>query len=231
LYAFSKGVETEGGNMEETLVMNPNDTGAISKAIDRVNLVKPDYVYVLLSGENARSFILQYHANPENKTPLLTTPFVTEETNLPQMGQYAIGLETVSPWIEDLSNTTNREFAKKYMKEYRAQPDMFAVLGYETGLITYQALANCKGDFSGDVLSQNLMAASIDSPRGKLTVNTNTGYTETPMYRVRIDGGLLSSMPKPIEEDTLESLAANHSQFSELDNNMRSGWLNPYLFV
>ncbi len=230
VYAFNRGVESASVSVEETLVMKMNENDFVSKAIARINAVSPDYVYVLLSGNQANDFIIQYN-NEENPLPIVTSPFVTDGCNLPMLGNYAGNLESISPWDKKADNQANREFCKTYLSTYHSEPDLFSALGYETGLMIYLALANAAGNYSGQSLSKSLAEIKLNSPRGKFSVDKETGWTQTPLYQLKIEKNLLGSIPVARVSGERQPAEATHNDFAELDNNFRSGWLNPYLFV
>lgn len=231
LYSFTRGVETSNGVVEETLVMKMNEKDFAAKAIARIKEIAPDYVYMLLSGDQARDFIVQYNNSGDKTLPLLTTPFVTDGPNLPMLGQYAKNLECFAPWEKSAGNRENKEFCKRYMETYRSEPDMFSALGFETGLMIYQALANADGNYSGQALSKSLAGLAMNSPRGEFAVDKETGWTQTPLYRLNIGYNILNALPEASILDERQPIHAVHSDFALLDNSYRSGWLNPYLFV
>ena len=228
LYAFIKGVETAGGEVE-THVVKSNEKEGLSSAISKAQNSGFDFVYVLMSGDLAREFVIRYKSETEKILPLLTTPFVSENSNLPMLGDYANGLESFTSWTKEVSNRPNQEFCKNYMNTFRAEPDQFAALGYETGLLVYQALALCKNDFSGQNLKNCLSETKFDSPRGKFSFDNQTGWANISLYRTKIEPGMPSTKNTIREE--LAAIEATHPDFLSLDTNVRSGWFNPYLFV
>jgi hypothetical protein len=117
------------------------------------------------------------------------------------------------------------------METYRAEPDLFALLGYETGAMTYQALANSAGDYSGPSLRKCLSELTFRSPRGEFSVDKESGWTKTPLYHLRAGNPLFSSHPAIAVVNKLDPVEATHTDFALLENDYRSGWLNPYLFV
>jgi len=117
------------------------------------------------------------------------------------------------------------------METYRSEPDLFAALGFETGMMIYQALANSEGNYSGTAISKSLSALTMNSPRGEFSVDQASGWTQTPLYRLEMGYNILNSMPVAEVTGAQQPVHAVHSDFAALDNSLRSGWLNPYLFV
>jgi branched-chain amino acid transport system substrate-binding protein len=59
-----------------------------------------------------------------------------------------------------------------YAKTYKMQPDVFAVQGYDAGLLLLQGAAAVNGDLSNKKALYAAMEGSvIDSPRGKWTMS------------------------------------------------------------
>ena len=59
-----------------------------------------------------------------------------------------------------------------YAKAFRSQPDVYAVQGYDTGLLLIQGANAVRGDFTAKpALYKAMEGATIDSPRGKWTMS------------------------------------------------------------
>lgn len=227
-YAFIRGVEVSGGEVE-THILKSNEKDGISNAVNKAQNSNYDFIYVLMSGDQAREFIIRYKSEEKEPLPLLTTPFVAENSNLPMLGEYANGLQSLTSWTKEIQNWSNQEFNKDFMKTYREEPNQFAVLGYETGLMVYQALASCKSDFSGQNLRRCISEIKFESPRGEFTFDKQCGWANVSMYRTRIVSGSLSER-NDIQEEIVP-IGSVHSDLASLDTSIRSGWFNPYLFV
>lgn len=229
-FAFFQGAAASNGTTE-TLMMNMNENDFSSKVIAHIQNTRPDYVFILLSGDSANNLIISIKNDSDLKIPMLTTSFVTDNSNLPMLGKYADGIESISPWDKNLNIQANREFIKSYLDTYRAEPDLFAMLGYETGLMAYHALAACQGEFSGVNLRKCLSEVRMFSPRGRFSCDSVSGITHAPSYHIQIQTESLTRQPHSILKRELETIDAFHADFAVLDNSLRSGWLNPYLFV
>jgi ABC-type branched-chain amino acid transport systems, periplasmic component len=231
VFAFTRGVENNNGAVEETLVMKMNEADFSDRAISRIKASNPDYVYVLLSGDAARDFIVQYQNSEIKNIPLITTPFLTDTHNRAILGHFAENLESISPWDRNVEIRENKDFYKKYMEAHRSEPDLFAALGYETGKMIYQALALADGNYTGTNIRKSLDSVAMNSIRGEFEVDQKTGWTKTPLYRIKMKYNALNSSTEGEISEIHEPVYVAHEDFTALDNSLRSGWLNPYLFV
>ena len=124
-----------------------------------------------------------------------------------------------------MQNKANIEFVKKF-EDFGKQPaNIFALLGYEAGL----ALAAMfpllmKGDAVAavDVLNKK----GVEGPRGLVSSNAflNTNYY--PIDIVKIHTQI---------QNTTQTILATETAFgfdtSDIIENTKSGWLNPYISV
>jgi len=87
-------------------------------------------------------------------------------------GPAAEGVVTTLHYADGLETKRNKEFRLNYAKTFKMQPDVYAVQGYDTGLLLVKGANAVKGDFSKKVdLYKSMEGAEIDSPRGKWTMS------------------------------------------------------------
>ena len=73
---------------------------------------------------------------------------------------------------DGIETKRNKEFRLNYAKTFKMQPDVYAVQGYDTGLLLVQGANAVKGDLSNKAaLYKAMESATIDSPRGKWTMS------------------------------------------------------------
>jgi len=134
--------------------------------------LKPDAVACFFAGGGAAKFIRDYAAaGLKGKIPLYGSGFLTEGV-LDAAGPAADGIMTTMHYSDSLDTPRNHEFRLAYAKTFRQQPDVYAVQGYDTGLLLSQGMEAVKGDMSNKpALYKALEAATIDSPRGKWTMS------------------------------------------------------------
>jgi branched-chain amino acid transport system substrate-binding protein len=147
--------------------------------------LKPDAVACFFAGGGAAKFIRDYAAaGLKGKIPLYGSGFLTEGV-LDAAGPAADGIITTMHYSDSLDTPRNKQFRLDYAKTFRLQPDVYAVQGYDTGLLLSQGAAAVKGDVNNKAAIQKAMeSAVIDSPRGKWTMSKSHNPIQDMYLRV-----------------------------------------------
>ncbi|WP_394366540.1 ABC transporter substrate-binding protein [Draconibacterium halophilum] len=229
LFTFRQGVEAAGGEIVETFNRGQNDTNFTENTLKRLEELKPDGLYVFMHGTNADDLIRTIRFKGIY-TPLITTAFSADENRLVHLADAADNIFSISSWDRNSKKEANKTFAEKYRKSYNKTTDIFSVLGFETGQIVYDSFARCKGDFSGNEIAKALLSCNLQSPRGEIKINPDSGLVNNKLH---IQQCKVSStgVPKNHVLETMQPVSEFEKAFAVLDNDYRSGWLNPYLFV
>jgi branched-chain amino acid transport system substrate-binding protein len=134
--------------------------------------LRPDAVACFFAGAGAAKFIRDYAAaGLKGKIPLYGSGFLTEGV-LDAAGPAADGILTTLHYSDSLDTKRNQDFRRKFAIGYKLQPDVYAVQGYDSGLLLAQGMAAVKGDLSNKkALYAAMEGATIDSPRGKWTMS------------------------------------------------------------
>ncbi|MEJ6023062.1 ABC transporter substrate-binding protein [Ramlibacter sp. PS4R-6] len=134
--------------------------------------IKPDAVACFFAGGGAAKFIRDYAAaGLKDKIPLWGSGFLTEGV-LDAAGPAADGIMTTMHYSDSLDTPRNRQFRTAYATQFKLQPDVYAVQGYDTGLLLVQGANAVKGDLSNkQALYKAMEGAKIDSPRGTWTMS------------------------------------------------------------
>jgi branched-chain amino acid transport system substrate-binding protein len=129
--------------------------------------IKPDAVACFFAGGGAAKFIRDYAAAGLNKTiPLYGSGFLTEGV-LQAAGEAANGILTTLHYSDSLDTPRNKQFRLNYAKSFKLQPDVYAVQGYDSGLLLIQGMNAVKGDVANkQALYAAMQKATINSPRG-----------------------------------------------------------------
>ena len=169
--SFKEGFTKLGGTIDKEMYI-PFPNVEFQPYITEIASLKPDAVFVFFAGGGAIKFVKEYAAaGLKEKIPLYATGFLTDGT-LEAQGASAQGLLTTLHYGDGLENPKNKQFRYAYGKKYGVQADVYAVQGYDTGLLLASALAAVKGSF-GDkkALYGALEKVKVDSPRGAWTMS------------------------------------------------------------
>ena len=92
---------------------------------------------------------------------------------LEAVGDAAEGIETTLHYGDGIDTPRNKAFRLNYAKAYKLQPDVYAVQGYDAGLLLIAGLNAVKGDVAKkkEIIAA-MEKAQIDSPRGHWTMSS-----------------------------------------------------------
>ena len=141
--------------------------------LTEIAALKPDAVVCFFAGPSGAKFMKDFAAaGLKGKIQLYGSGFLTEGV-LEAAGPAAEGVLTALHYGDGIDTRLNKEFRLAYAKTFKLQPDVYAVQGYDTGLLLIKGANAVKGDVTGRKaeLYKALEGAVIDSPRGKWTMS------------------------------------------------------------
>jgi len=164
---FKDGYLKGGGSIAKELWV-PFPNVEFQSLLTEIAAQKPDAVYAFFAGGGAAKFLRDYaQAGLKDKIPLVGPGFLTDGV-LEAVGGAAQGVETALHYADALNTKRDNEFRLAYAKAFKLQPDVYAVQGYDTGLLLAAGLKAVNGDVSR---KKDLVGAmekvTVDSPRGK----------------------------------------------------------------
>ena len=141
------------------------------------------------AGGGAVKFMKDYAAaGLKDKIPLYGSGFLTEGTT-EAAGAAAEGVITCMHYADSLDIPRNKEFRLAYVKEFKSQPDVYAVQGYDAGQLLVLGANAVKGDLSAKpALYKAMEGATIDSPRGKWTMSKSHNPIQD-IYLRKVENG------------------------------------------
>ena len=168
---FKESYTKAGGTIVKELGL-PFPNVEFQALLTEIAALKPDAVACFFAGGGAAKFIRDYAAaGLKDKIPLYGSGFLTEGV-LEAAGPAADGIITTMHYSDSLDTPRNKQFRLEYAKTFRSQPDVYAVQGYDTGLLLVQGANAVKGDLTAKAAVIKAMeSATIDSPRGKWTMS------------------------------------------------------------
>ena len=124
--SFTKG----GGTIVKELWL-PFPNVEFQALLTEIAAAKPDAVYAFFASDGAAKFVNDYAAAGLKKTiPLYGAGFLTDGT-LEAQGASAEGLYTTLHYADGLTNPKDKAFRLAYAKQFKLQPDVYAVQGYD----------------------------------------------------------------------------------------------------
>ncbi len=169
--AFKEGFEKDGGKIVKQLTV-PFPNVEFQALLTEIAAAKPDAVFAFFAGGGAVKFVKDYAAAGLNKSiPLYGSGFLTDGT-LDAQGDAAQGILTTLHYADDLSLPKDKAFRTAYARNYKLQPDVYAVQGYDAGQILKVGLDAVKGDVSKKAeFAAAVQKSTFDSPRGSFTMS------------------------------------------------------------
>lgn len=188
LEGFRESYTKAGGTIVKELGL-PFPNVEFQALLTEIASLNPDAVACFFAGAGAAKFIRDYAAaGLKDRIPLWGSGFLTEGV-LTAAGPAAEGIMTTMHYSDSLDTPRNRQFRLDYAKTFRMQPDVYAVQGYDTGLLLSQGMAAVRGDMGNkQALFKALETQSIDSPRGKWTMSPSHNPVQD-MYLRRVEKG------------------------------------------
>ncbi|SFO95770.1 ABC transporter substrate-binding protein [Pseudomonas borbori] len=163
---FKEGFEKAGGTVSKEIYV-PFPDVEFQAQLTEIAALKPDAVFVFFAGGGAAKFVQDYAAaGLQGKIPLLGSGFLSEGT-LAAQGSAATGLLTTLHYADSLDTPQNNTFRADYRQKFGKEADIYAVQGYDSGLLLAQSLAKVNGNTQDRAAWNAAMADTrIDSPRG-----------------------------------------------------------------
>ncbi len=164
---FKDNFTKNGGKIVKELWL-PFPNVEFQALLTEIASLKPDGVFVFFAGGGAAKFLRDWQAaGLKGKIPLMGAGFLTEGV-LEAVGNAAEGIETTLHYGDGIETPKNKAFRLAFAKAYKMQPDVYAMQGYDAGLLLIAGLNAVKGDISKKKqIIAAMEKAEIDSPRGK----------------------------------------------------------------
>lgn len=169
LEAFKEAFTAGGGEIVKEILV-PFPKTEFQSYLSEIGSINPDAVFVFFAGGGAVKFVKDYDAlGLKGKIPLLGSGFLTEGTTTAQ-GPSAEGIKTTLHYADGLDNEVNKKFRQDYEQMFGKPADIYAVQGYDAGLLIAKAVNETGGNTSDRAaLIKAMENAHLFSPRGEIT--------------------------------------------------------------
>lgn len=184
---FQRSFEENGGRVVAK-IWTPLGNSDFTPFLSRIPR-DVDAVVAAVVGPIALRFLKQYaEFGLKARIPIIGPGHMTDEINLPQMGDEAVGMITTLHYSAALTSQPNLNFAKRHQERFKRLPSTYSEAGYTTALWIDRALLLIGGeirDKEGFVKAMYRLGVA-DSPRGPVRLD-QFGNAEHNMYIRRVD--------------------------------------------
>lgn len=177
--------------------------------------IKANAIFAFHNGIYAQEHATFLKESKINKTtPLYTTPFTIEDKILKQFPEIFHGTRCLTTWSEVLESKENNYFIHKYQEKYNKIPSVFALLGYENGLLIKNFIEN-------KTISEE---TQLIGPRGSLKIDSLTRRTNFDQHLLE-----LNYKNDKYYKQIKEKLTPYQYKENSRENSQIGGWHNAYL--
>ena len=187
--AFQKGFKDAGGEIigqARYPVANLDFTAFVQRAKDS----NPDGIYIWVPGGPQPAAIGKAIAErgiDKSKVKVMGQGELTYEEALKSMGDAGLGLITAFHYDYNHQSAKNKAFVTAYNTEFKRNPDMFSVGGYDGMHLIYEALKKTAGKTDADSLIVAAKGMRWESPRGPMSIDPETRDVVQTVYIRRVE--------------------------------------------
>ncbi len=186
---FKERFVLSGGQVSESLrvpLRNPDFAPFLQKVRD----LKPDALFVFVPSGAGAAVMKQFLERGMDKAgiKLIGTGDVTDDDQLNDMGDGALGVVTSHHYSASHPSVLNKKFVEAFGKANKGmRPNFMAVGGYDGMRVIYEALKATKGQGGGDALLAAMKGQIFESPRGPMFIDAQTRDVVQNIYLRKVE--------------------------------------------
>jgi branched-chain amino acid transport system substrate-binding protein len=186
---FKERMLFNGGSIVESLrvpLRNPDFAPFLQKVRD----LKPDALFVFVPSGAGAAVMKQFLERGMDKAgiKLIGTGDVTDDDQLNDMGDGALGVVTSHHYSTAHPSAANKKFVDAFTKANPGmRPNFMAVGGYDGMRVIYEALRATKGQGGGDALLAAMKGQIFESPRGPMFIDAQTRDVVQNIYLRKVE--------------------------------------------
>ena len=186
---FSERFIFNGGKVADKLrvpLRNPDFAPFLQKVRD----LKPDALFVFVPSGAGAAVMKQFGERGMDKAgiKLIATGDVTDDDQLNDMGDVALGVVTSHHYSAAHPSASNKKFVQEFEKANKnLRPNFMAVGGYDGMRVIYEALKKTGGKGGGDALVAAMKGQIFESPRGPVFIDAQTRDIVQNVYLRKVE--------------------------------------------
>jgi branched-chain amino acid transport system substrate-binding protein len=146
--------------------------GEIPQAL-RVPLASPDFAPFLQRAADAKPDAIFIFV-PSGQGGIIGPGDVTDDDELNNMGDAALGVVTAHLYSADHNSPMNKDYVKAFEAANHFRPNFMSVGGYDGMHLIYAAVQKAGGKIDGDSLLAAMKGMKWESPRGPISIDPET---------------------------------------------------------
>jgi branched-chain amino acid transport system substrate-binding protein len=184
---FTDRILLNSGQVLEKL-RTPLRAPDFAPVLQKVRDAKPDALFVFLPSGQGAAFMKQFAERGLDKAGirLIATGDVTDDDQLNDMGDVALGVVNAHHYSAAHPGATNKKFVDAFQAANKFRPNFMAMGGYDGMRVIYKALDASKGA-GGDALLAGMKGQIFESPRGQVLIDAQTRDIVHDMYIRKVE--------------------------------------------
>src|SRR3954454_13758223 len=157
--------------------------------LQKVADLKPDAVFVFLPSGQGAAFMKQFGERGLDKSGirLIATGDVTDDDQLNDMGDVALGVVNSHHYSAAHPSPTNKKFVQAFEAANKFRPNFMAVAAYDGMRVICKALEATKGQGGGEALLAAMKGQIFESPRGQILIDAQTRDIVQDVYIRKVE--------------------------------------------
>ena len=186
---FKERLQLNGGQVIEALRV-PLRSPDFAPFLQKVRDAKPDALFVFVPSGAGAAVMKQFLERGMDKAGirLIATGDVTDDDQLNDMGDGALGVVTSHHYSAAHPSAVNKKFVEAFGKANKGmRPNFMAVGGYDGMRVIYEALKKTGGNGGGDALLAAMKGQIFESPRGPIFIDAQTRDVVHNVYLRKVE--------------------------------------------
>jgi branched-chain amino acid transport system substrate-binding protein len=158
--------------------------------LQKVRDLKPDALFVFVPSGAGAAVMKQFGERGMDKAGirLIGTGDVTDDDQLNDMGDVALGVVTSHHYSTAHPSAANKKYVEAFQKANKGlRPNFMSVGGYDGMRVIYEALKKTGGKGGGDALLAAMKGQIFESPRGPVFIDAQTRDIVQNIYLRKVE--------------------------------------------